>query len=736
MSDQKKLGTLLGVFTPTILTILGVIMYLRFGWLVGHLGLLRVLAVVVLANLISAITSLSFSSVATNARVGAGGAYFIISRSLGVEVGGAVGVPLFLSQAFSVTLYAYGLAESFRFVWPDLPLMPVTLGVIAVVGVLSVAGAERVLRAQLFLMALVALSIIVFAAGALSRAEDAAVVLIAPERSVSFWEGFAIFFPAVTGVMAGLGLSGDLKDPGRSIPVGSMAAVLVGFVIYLIIPVLLAVGASPEMLRDDPLVWSRIAVLGPWLVLPGLWAAILSSAIGSVLAAPRTLQALAQDGLAPRPLRHMGRGLAASIAIAFAAALLGNLNAVAAFVSMFFLTVYGTINLVAAFEALSGDPSWRPRLRTPWIVNLIGGIACTVVMVLIDPLVGFLAIVAEISLWAFLSRREQKARWGDARRGLYESLIRWSLINLAKRPQSARNWRPHVLVFVDDPLKELDLIRFGTWFSQGRGVVTACHLVVGDLIKDELGFAEKRQEMQQLLDEEGMVVFAEVDVVRDVVEGIVNVAQANGMAGLTSNTVLLGWPNDPTLRQEVIRVTRRLEPLKKSVVLARINPRHLFRREIKTIHVWWGGIERNSDLMLLLAHLLKCNHDWHNAEVTIMSIASSEMMKTRNEDYLNKLIPDIRIEAKANVLIKEKDRAIADMIQEHSGEAEVVFLGLGIPEPGKEHEYGERLDSLAGSLPVVFFVKNSSMFIGELLESPEEEFEEETPEETPPAPEA
>lgn len=723
MENEKKLGTFLGVFTPTILTILGVIMYLRFGWLVGHLGLLRVLLIVVLANIITAITTLSFSSVATNARVGAGGAYFIISRSLGVEFGGAIGVPLFLSQAFSVTLYSFGLAESMRFVWPDLPLVPVTLAIIVAVGVLAIAAAEKALRAQVALMALVGASLVALAAGALVKSSGATVVLQAPSATVSFWVGFAVFFPAVTGVMAGLGLSGDLKDPGRSIPIGSFAAVVTGFIIYLCVPLLLAVGAEPEELRENPMIWSRIAVLGPWLVLPGLWAAIFSSAVGSVLAAPRTLQALSRDGIVSRRLRRLGLGFVVSIGIALLAALLGNLNAVAAVVSMFFLTVYGTINLVAAFEALSGDPSWRPRIRAPWAVNLVGGIACLIVMILINAAAGVIAIFLEASLWFFLSRREQKARWGDARRGLYENLIRWALIHLAKRPQSARNWRPHLMVFVDDPVKELDLIRFGDWFSQGRGVVTVCNLVVGDLMKNEIDLAEERKAMQETLDAEELVVFAEVDVVSDVVEGIVNVSQANGMAGLTSNTILLGWPTDSALRHEFLRVTRRLERLNKSVIMGRINPKHLFRREAKTVHVWWGGLERNSDLMLLLAHLLKCNADWRDANVSIMSIASSEMMKTRTETFLNKLIPDIRMDAQARVIMKPKDLSVSELIQRESAEAEIVFLGLANPERGKEDEYADRLEALAGDLPVVFFVKNSSMFVGELLESPEEEFD-------------
>ncbi len=737
MGNDRKLGTFIGVFTPTILTILGVIMYLRFGWLVGHLGLVRIVAVVVLANVITFITTLAFSAVATNAKVGVGGAYFIISRSLGLELGGAIGVPLFLSQTFSVTLYSYGLAESFRIVWPDLPLMPVALVVVLGVGVLAVTGAERALKAQVVLMGFVVISLVALAIGALAKSSGAEVVLHPASGDVGFWAGFAIFFPAVTGVMAGLGLSGDLKNPGRSIPLGSITAVLTGFAVYLLVPVLLSLGADPSDLRDDPMVWSRIAVAGPWLILPGLWAAIFSSAVGSILAAPRTLQALARDGLAPRILwrptgnsRELLPGMAVALAIAVGAVFLGNLNAVAIVVSMFFLTVYGTVNLVAAFEVLSGDPSWRPKIKVPWPVTLAGGLACMVVMILINPIAGVVALVAEFSLWFFLSRRAQKARWGDARRGLYEALIRWALIRLNERPMSARNWRPHFLTFVDDPLKELDLIRFSDWFSQGRGVVTVCNLVVGDLMNEDLDLAERRDRIKAVIEAEDIVVFPEVDAVHDVVEGILNVSQANGMAGMASNTVLVGWPDSTARRADFLRVMRCLVNLNKSFVLARIRPKYMFQRERPLIHVWWGGLERNGDLMLLLVHLLNSTPDWRDARVEVLSLASSELMRSRTEAHLRKLLPEIRIEADVKVVLKPKDETVRELIHRTSADASAVFLGLEVPAIGDEEAYAERIDRLSGDLPVVFFVKNSSLFVGDLLDAAEAVIEDQEDEET------
>jgi len=403
--------------------------------------------------------------------------------------------------------------------------------------------------------------------------------------------------------------------------------------------------------------------------------------------------------------------------IALAAVLLGDLNAVAPVVTMFFLTVYGMLNMVAAMETLSGDTSWRPKLRVPWIINLLGGLLCIMVMFLINPLFGFIAILAEILLWSFLSRHETKRSFGDARRGVYESLIRWALMRLAGHPMSARNWRPHMLVFVSHPESQLDLIRFGNWFSQGRGVVTVCQLIIADLLKDSLNLIQEREKIQKLVDDENLVVFAEVNVVKDVVEGITSVSQANGMAGLESNTVMLGWPKNKELMVEFMRVMRRLEHLKKSLIIGQIEPGRLNLRESRrpVIQVWWRGMQSNGDLMLLLAYLLKRNPEWRRAHVRVMSIAPNDQVKRVIEENLARIISGIRIDAKPFVIVKPEDKSAMEMIHLESSEADVVFFGLASPERGEEMAYAERLEELASDLPAVFFVKNSSMFIGELM---------------------
>ncbi len=727
--SQGKLGTFLGVFTPTILTILGVIMYLRFGWVVGHLGLYQTFLVVIIANSITLITTLSFSSMATNMKVGVGGAYFIISRSLGLGVGAAIGIPLFLSQAISVTLYAFGLAESLRIVWPSVPLLPAGIAVIIIVSVLSLYGSRFALKTQVPLLILVVFSLVAFAVGALILTRTEPILPIQPAfGEIGFWVGFAVFFPAVTGVMAGLSLSGDLKNPGKAIPLGAIAATVTGFLIYMLIPVLLIRSASTYQLQNDSLIWLKIAPLGAFLVLPGLWGAILSSAVGSVLGAPRTLQAVCRDQIGNQKLRTFISGdygirvaLALTSIIALGAVFLGDLNVVAKVVTMFFLTVYGTINLVAGLETLSGDPSWRPKFRIPWPFNIACGLACIWVMFLISPLASVIAIGIEIILWLVFARREKLAAWGDARRGLYEAMLRWVLIRLSQRTMSARNWRPHVLVFVDDAHRKLDLIKFSSWFSQNRGVVTVCELIVGDLLEDEIDIQGKLETTQELMISEDLSVFAEIDVVDNIIGGIADVAQANGIAGFASNTIVLGWPKDPNMLVDFLIITRRLERIRKSVVIGKINPQHIFpvRKARREIHVWWGGLKQNGDLMLLLAYLLTRNPEWRGSELKILCASSNEFAQKNTERYLEAMLKEIRIEADCDVFIKPEELSISELIQSRSASADAVFLGLAKPEVGGEMEYVNRLELLVGDLPVVFFVKNSCLFVGKLLDAEE-----------------
>ena len=715
-----KLGTFYGVFTPSILTILGVVLFLRTGWVVGNVGLVPALAIVALAHLITLSTGLSVSAIATNMKVGAGGAYYMISRSLGLEIGGAIGIPLFLAQTFSVTLYAFGLAESLRLFWPDLPQRPVAAATVVVVTLLAGRSTELALKLQFPIMVAIGLALTSLVVG-VARQGPAQLPLFggAPDGA-GFWVVFAVFFPAVTGLMAGISLSGDLKDPKRSITVGTLSAIGVGFVVYMLVPIVLVAGAATTTLVEDNLVWFKVAAL-PWLVFPGLFGAIFSSAVGSILGAPRTLQALAHDRVIPAlPRKLFGRDLGDSVAlmvsagVALAAVGLGNLNAVAPVLTMFFLTTYAVANLVAGIEQLSGDPSYRPTLRVPWLVSLAGALGCLWVMALINPLAALAAVVVEVMVYAALRRRSLSASWGDLRYGASMSMIRAALLRMRQLPVDARNWRPNILVFAGDPAKRIELLRFASWLNQKRGILTVSKLLVGDLEELAPQIGEETQRTTEVLDEHGIIAFAETEVVSSFESGVLSVSQANGIGGLSSNTVMLGWSAKPERVIARLRIARHAALLGKSTILCRIASRR-WSGQLRRIDVWWGGLANNGDMLLLFAHLVSLNPEWSEAKISVKSIASNAMTLDQTERNLRQLIERIRIDAAPVVLARPEGATIHEVIHRESRGADVVFLGLQEVAENDEAAYAERLTRLIGDLPTVILVRAAGPFAGRLL---------------------
>jgi amino acid transporter len=724
-SQDEKLGTFIGVFTPSILTILGVIMYLRAGWVVGNVGLLGALQIVVIANVVTLVTALSVSAIASNMKVGTGGAYFMISRSLGIEVGTAIGIPLFLAMAFSVTLYAFGLAESVVVVWEDAPQRPIAALTILVVAVLAARGAGVALKLQLPIMLGVVLSLAALVYGVATNTTGSLPLRDTVANPEEFWTVFAVFFPAVTGILAGISLSGDLKKPHRSIPIGSIAAVLTGFVVYLSVPVLLAFAATPDELAKNSLIWFELAGPFSFLILWGLWGAIFSSAVGSVLSAPRTLGAMVDDRVIPRVfgkrirlVRGPGMPLVITFGLALAGVSLGDMDTVAPILTMFFLAAYGTINLVAGVESLIGDPSFRPRLKVPWWLSIGAAVACFWVMFLINPLALAVALLFEFGIYTVIRRRALNARWGDLRRGALMSLIRRTVVQLRHLPEDPRNWRPNILLFSGDVSKREGLVRIASWLVHDRGILTVAKLTVGSVSDLAVTVDEELDKLESDLRSIGVVAFAEVDIVPTYEKGAVTVAQSNGIGGIESNTVMIGW-SDKVDRQEMqLRIVSDLALLGKSAVICL--PRETEWKRKRTIHVWWGGLQENGDLLVLFAHLLSLTPDWRGADIVVNSVASNEMTLIRNGNLLRRLITTSRINARAEMIVMPPGAKVQDIIRERSTDADIVLLGLRGTNHGEEAKYAERMTNMAEGLPTVLFIRNAGEFRGQLLGETEE----------------
>ena len=305
MDRQGTLGTFSGVFTPSILTILGIILFLRLGYVVGNAGLGRALAILVLANGISVLTSISLSAIATNLKVKGGGDYYLISRTLGPEFGGALGIVLFLAQSVSIGFYCIGFGEVmaqifpwsiFGSYWPQ----AVAGGAVLFLFLLAWLGADWATRFQFVVMGILTAALISFFVGGIIRWETTNMVQNwrPPLDGPGFWIIFAIFFPAVTGFTQGISMSGDLKDPGKSLPLGTFLAVGISIVVYFLSAVVFSAALPQPVLSGDYSAMNRVAIFG-FMITAGVIAATLSSAMASFLGAPRILQSLASDRIFP-----------------------------------------------------------------------------------------------------------------------------------------------------------------------------------------------------------------------------------------------------------------------------------------------------------------------------------------------------------------------------------------------------------------------------------------------------
>ncbi|MCL7979340.1 MAG: amino acid permease, partial [marine benthic group bacterium] len=655
-------------------------MYLRFGWVVGNVGLPATLLIVTISTSITFLTALSISAIATDQRVRVGGAYYMVSRSLGIETGGAVGIPLFFAQALSVALYTVGFAESVSRAFPLLPERPVGLVTTVLVALLALKSARVAIRAQYFIMGAIALSLISFFFGHSIGPADAVVVPIRDVPRQDFWVVFAVFFPAVTGIMAGVNMSGDLAHPGRAIPRGTLAAIGVGYAIYMILPIFLALRADANSLIQDPLIMRRMALWGDAILL-GVWGATLSSAVGSILGAPRVLQALARDGVLPESLRWLGRGSGpedtpragtmVTLGIALAAVALGNLNLIAPVLTMFFLTTYGVLNISAGLERALGSPSFRPRFRVPWYLSAIGAVGCLVVMFLVNAIatVAAMVIVGWIYLW--LERREVQAAWGDVRRGLWMALTRAGLFRL-QGADDAKNWRPHLLVLSGAPTRRWYMVAFADWLAHRRALVT-----VASVITDESVTLERQSSMENTISDylarRGVQALIRLIRAPDPFEGAQRLVEAYGLGEMVPNTILLGDSEIEEHRDAYCRMLARFHEGRRNVVILHYNHDVGFG-ERKIIDVWWGGLKRNGGLMLTLAYLLQTSLAWRGARIRVKMVRPSEEAARAARPNLEGVAGGLRSGAEVEVLVNDTGRKFVDILHESSRDADLIFL--------------------------------------------------------------
>ncbi len=709
-----RFGTFTGVFTPNVLTILGLILFLRTGWVVGQAGLWGALIIILLANIISFLTGLSLSAVATSMEVKAGGKYYMISRSLGLEIGGAIGIPLYLSQAISVAFYVIGFTEALFSLeyFQAFDARLISTGVTLVFIVIAYVGADFALRIQYFIFAILMASLVSFFAGGWDSFISP---VLTPDYTdgANFWIVFAVFFPAVTGIAIGASFSGDLKDPGKSIPTGTLASIIFTTIIYLAAAAWLAFHLPADILKNESLAMERIAIWPP-LIFAGVAASTLSSALGSVLAAPRTLQAIARDRVMPRWIAsQMGSPTEPRMAVLISGVIavgiiwMGDLNFVAPVITMFFLNTYGMINLVAGIEKMVGNPSFRPRFKIPWYVSLLGALGCYGAMFLINAIATVVAIIISYGIYFYLERRQLQRTWGDVRSGIWFALSRHALLNLRRRETTVKNWRPNIIVFTGQPYNREQLVEVAEWLILGQGIVTFFQLIVGDVYPiAKRGLRETaRKHIHSYILDKRMTAFAEADIVSDFSQGVLTIAQSHGIGALEVNAILMGWSNTPDGQITQVKLMRDLTALHKSVLFLNYDSERRFGRK-KIINVWWRGRGGNADLMLLFAYLIRQHRAWEGAKVRLLRIIDGEEGVEQTQASMQQLVDYVRVIAEPVIIVRETPhQPVTDLITRWSQDADLTLLGMQIPPEEQIEEYSLRLNSLVQAVGSVLLVR-------------------------------
>ncbi len=718
-AKDHKFGTFAGVFTPCTLTILGVIMFLRFGQVVGQAGTISALIILLSAKAITTLTAFSLSANATNMRVKGGGAYYLISRSLGVEYGGAIGVFFFLAQAVSVALYVIGFTEAFLAAFPNSGWSARDVAtVVNIVTFLCVfIGAGWTIKVQYVILGILGLSLLSFFAGAvpdISVENFKANATPAYLQGQSFFTMFALFFPAVTGIMAGANMSGDLRDPGRSIPTGTLWAIVATGVIYALMVLALAGSRSQTELVADPFVVKSIA-WSPMLINAGVFAATLSSALGSMMGAPRILQAFARDDIF-RWLRFLGRGsgrssepraaTVVSFLIAQGAIMLGDLDLVAPIITMFFMITYGTLNLACFYEGITRNPSYRPKFRfSHWSMALLGAVACVVVMFLINPLWALIAILGMGGLYWVISRVEVKARWGNVASGVAYERARKALLKLEEEKYHPKNWRPSILALSGSAYNRFHLAEYAQWLGAGRGLVSLGQIITGEVEN----LLERREQAEKLLRkfirDEKLAAFPVVVVEEDLTKGVKTLLQCHGIGGARPNTLMFGWSADPTRLPSFTESLRLAKQFGRSVLIVSGSKKEEERWVAPRgmINIWWGGSKRTG-LKLLLAYLLKQNHEWRNHPLRILRPVPVKADLANAAREIRETLELARIEADVRVL--ETDNPLEAMRGE-LGDSAVLFVDFEPPAPGEEQSTMENLRQIVNLPGDVILVYNA-----------------------------
>jgi amino acid transporter len=700
---KANLGTA-PVFLTAISTILGAIMFLRFGYAVGNVGFLGTLGIILFAHLVTIPTAMAIAEIATNQKVEGGGEYYIISRSFGINIGASIGVALYLSQAISVAFYIIAFAEAFDPIyhwvnetynlaitdkrWISIP------AVIIISLVMIYKGSDLGIKTLWFVVALLFISLIMFFVGDTQFTEnlDKFQFNSTVTNPDSFFYVFAIVFPAFTGMTAGVGLSGDLKNPKKSIPLGTLSATIIGMLVYVVIAYKLAASADPGSLANDQLVMSKIAIWGPIIPI-GLAAATISSAIGSFLVAPRTLQALAIDRIIPFPIitrwLSFGKGakgepfnasiITAVLAIVFVS--FGNVDFVAKIISMFFMVTYGAICLISFLQHFAADPSYRPDFRSRWYVSLLGAILTVYLMFSMNGVYAFVSILVMVLIYLAITHlQDNKEGMAKIFQGVIFQLSRRLQVFLQKaEKEDIDNWRPSIICISKSFFQRPSAFNFMTWISHRYGFGTYIHYING-YFSTETNIAA-REELKRLIKVAGTTksnVYLDTMISPSFTSAVAQAIQLPSVSGKDVNMVMFEYSrNDPEYLKDILDNFTLIKSADLDICILGSCDKGFGVHS--NIHIWITPNDiANGSLMILMGYVIMGHPDWKRAQIRISAVFPlAEISEV--EESLIELIKSGRLPISPNnveLIPQKEDVNMKDIINQKSKDADLVMIGF------------------------------------------------------------
>ncbi|KAK6186052.1 hypothetical protein SNE40_008163 [Patella caerulea] len=777
---QKKanLGTALGVYLPCIQNILGVLLFVRMTWIVGMAGALESFFIVLICCCTTMLTSISMSAIATNGVVPAGGSYFMISRALGPEFGGAVGVLFYLGTSVASSMYIIGAIEilvlymapqislfenpfhnyriygtcvllllcivvfigvSFVSKFATLSLVCVIISILCIyIGIFAASVdnslqvcvlGDRLLTSESirlngtsmctknesgpifqhyckmdnntpvcddyfknneakWVRGIPGLASGVFKENLHNRYTEAGDVIgsetpgdssrgeIISDITTSFMILLAIYFPSVTGIMAGSNRSGDLADAQKSIPTGTILAISTTTFIYITGVFFFAACIEGHLLRDKygesidgGLTIGFLAWPNEWVIMVGSFLSTLGAGLQSLTGAPRLLQAIAKDNVIPflnifSATTKRGepfRALILTAVISEIGILIASLDYVAPIITMFFLMCYGFVNMACALQTLLQTPNWRPRFRFyHWTLSLIGLSLCITLMFISSWYYALAAIALAFCIYKYIEYKGAEKEWGDGIRGLAMSAARYALLRLQEGPPHTKNWRPQLLVLmkIDENLepKYPKMIRFAGQLKAGKGLTLVSSVLEGNYIERYADSQAAKLHLDKLIKDSGVKGFSDITVAPKITEGLCYLVQNSGLGGLKHNTVVMGWPygwrhTDDTRSYKVfIDTIHNVSAGQMALlVLKGINQFPEANEKLRgTIDVWW--IVHDGGLLMLLPFLLRQDKSWKNCKLRIFTVAQVEDNSIEMKKDLQTYLYQLRIQAEVNVI--------------------------------------------------------------------------------------